>query len=204
MIVVEDPIDSTTAAGASIAATAGKLLVVISGIVLLVAIAALHYESSVGGDVTIWHVSEASGTTEIAVGGLAVVVAFASFWTTTGFLPTITLGLAAYLIGQFFPSGGQTYSSYEIGFGLAAGASIAMAVGAIIAVAGCSRRHRAAANPARAHAGTATSATAPGSTAPRETLPPAGWYPDPSKEAAERFWAGDQWTAQTRTSTGSQ
>lgn len=203
MIVVEDRIDSTTAARASIAATIGKLLVVISGLVVLVAIAALHYESGLAGNVTIWHVSETSGTTLMAVGGLAVVVAVASFWTTTGFLPTITLGLAAYLIGQFFPSGGQTYSSYEIGFGLAAGASIAMAVGAIIAVAGCSRRPRAAVSPGHAPVVTAKPATAPGPTATHGTLPPAGWYPDPSKEAPERFWTGDQWTAQTRTSTGS-
>jgi hypothetical protein len=29
-------------------------------------------------------------------------------------------------------------------------------------------------------------------------LPPAGWYGDPSGQAAERYWDGRQWTTQVR------
>ena len=31
-----------------------------------------------------------------------------------------------------------------------------------------------------------------------ETLPPAGWYPDPSGQARERYWDGHSWTESAR------
>jgi hypothetical protein len=33
---------------------------------------------------------------------------------------------------------------------------------------------------------------------PSPSLPPAGWYGDPSGQAAERYWDGGQWTTQVR------
>lgn len=31
--------------------------------------------------------------------------------------------------------------------------------------------------------------------APAQALPPAGWYPDPSRPGGQRYWDGQQWTA---------
>jgi len=199
MIDVENTwADGTTGRRRSLAATAAKLLVLVSGLVLIVSIAALHYEYKSGANVTLWRVSQATATTLVVLGSVAVVFAGIGLFTKSTFAPAISVGIAAYLIGQFFPSGGRGFSSYEIGFGLAAGASIAMAVGGLFAVAVGVRRPRTPVAAENAQVVVGTPAGPSDSAATPATLAPAGWYPDPSKEASERFWTGDRWTAQTR------
>ena len=76
----------------------------------------------------------------------------------------------------------STSEGYDASFG----AEIGLAGSLLIFSAGAIGLRRRAGAPA----GQATPDTA--------SLPPSGWYPDPTGEATERFWTGEEWAQETR------
>lgn len=174
--------------GRSLPGVLGAVVVVLAAAVEIAAVAALHWEVLANRNVTIWDVSTATGTTLVAVGGAIFVLGVLTILWRTAILPAVALGLSGYLIAAFFPSSGVNFGPYEIGFGIAAGASVAGAVASVVLVVDATRVRGTRAP------GAATSAHRLSEAA----LAPEGWYPDPSEPGRERYWSGSDWTAQTR------
>jgi hypothetical protein len=95
--------------------------------------------------------------------------------------------IASWLVAAVVLSTAAVIFTGKVGIYLDAVLWIAAGVGATLVL---------LAVPATAGAGVATARPATGSTSPATT--PAGWYPDPSGAAAQRYWSGTAWTDQVR------
>jgi hypothetical protein len=148
-------------------------------IIYVIAVATLHYWT----DTSTWWSEETVGpavATVIAVGVAAFAVA--AIFSDSIAVTALAVSLSFLLLGDTVVTVEHAYSSpsYGAGYWVTSACALIMALGGIFAFSGYSLRDP------------------PTSRATASALPPSGWYEDPSREAAERYWTGGAWSEHKR------
>jgi hypothetical protein len=195
------------------------LLVATAGAVAFIASLALLKYADLGfGGQTLWQFTTRLPVVLTVLAALTLGLSLLALVQPSRVYPALAAAISFYIVGQFFPDGAVSYSPYKAGFWVCLGGAVAMALGSLVALV-AARSEEQALSPYRDAAVRSPAPPAPTAPlvaagiqyAPAATatpvageLPgasraiPAGWFPDPLREAAERYWSGREWTHEVR------
>jgi len=145
---------------------AGKITMLVGGIVFVGALAGLKYADFGNGSQTLWQLTT-RGPVIVTVLAVAVcALAIASLLSDAFLLPFIGTCVSFYLWGQVFLDGSSSYAGLKAGYWVPAVATLGMSVGGFVAVIGQWRADKRA-------AAVATTPPQPRAFAPPPPPPPA-------------------------------
>jgi hypothetical protein len=165
----------------------GPALVLVGGLTTVVSLF-LKY----AGDVSAWDFNRRYAIMLAVLTLAAVAFAVASISARRRLPFVVPAVIGCFLFGEVFPIGLRSYKGLEFPFWLGSAGSFLMAVGGLLLL-------------AKIRDAGVVHDYAPSpfgdlrSPAPRTaTEPRPGWYADPAHEAAQRYWSGENWTAEVR------
>jgi hypothetical protein len=154
--------------------TTGRFMTLIGAAVYVIALATLHWDQYT----TLWKVEKVGPAVMTGVAVCAAIFALVSFAGDTSSPGGFAAAFGGLALGLgFYVAEHADYSFYGPGYWVANVAALVMAVGGILSTSGY-----------RGSAGVSAGQTTTGA------APPAGWYPDPSGQAGQRYWNGSGWS----------
>jgi hypothetical protein len=180
---------------------AGRLLVAAGGLLALIGLFLPLYTGDFDS-VNAWEALRVTDVVSLLIAVGALGAAAVSVFAAAGLLLALSLLLGTTLFGIVLTNIVEVPGA-SIGAGGYLGllGAIAVAAGAVVALSPALARGLAAGGIATLDfaAFARSRARAPGEgSAEVAELPPAGWYPDPTGRAEQRFWDGSAWTEETQ------
>lgn len=169
---------------------AGKVSTWAGGLVVVMSLFLHYYEER-----SLWSILPRAGVFYTLLVLAAVTFAILAFFFDSPLLVVAQAALGVYIFGLIFPLVESEYRG-EVGFWLSAVGSLAMAVGGGLSLAAVWPRSWPSVTGWGMGGLVATAARSPAPAPPGAPsgTPPAGWYPNPSGEANNRYWTGTAWT----------